>query len=348
MVAGRSAADTALASRRALDRQRRNVLFVVFVAVATLVLVAQVGEIFEEAELPTIDTRFRVRGTDGPPSDLLVVRIDDVTLQELGEPWPFSLESYSRAIVALTDAGAEVIVLDIPGDRTDSDPAFLDALAAAPAVTLSPVRSNTNGAPIVLGGSDALEIEGVRASDGRFEPDDDGVVRRFDHTLQDDDEDDDDDDESEDAATTGLTDIPTLPAVVVEQLSGQKLPADVTGSEGATIDLPGPAGTVPQVSFPHAARESRAASHRPTECVSWSRARVRAGTRLACRGTGRLQPGLDPASCCADCGVGRGRRGNGRSELRIRGARPPPGARSVRPFRPAGGRPRHHRGRSER
>ena len=225
-----------------LDRQRRRVLLVVLVVVATLALAAQVGEIFEEAELPTIDTRFRVRGSDGPPPDLLVVGIDDVTLQELGEPWPFSLETYARAIETLTDAGAEVIVLDVLGGGTDSDSSFLAALAAAPAVTLSAVRSNGDGTPIVLGGSDALDIEGVRASDGRFEADDDGVVRRFDHTLQ-------DDDESDDVATTGFTQVPTLPVVVVELVSGQKLPTDVTGSEGATIDLPGPAGTVTQVSF---------------------------------------------------------------------------------------------------
>ena len=166
--------------------------------------------------------------------------IDDATLQQLGEPWPFSLETYARAIEALTDAGAEVIVLDVPGGRTDNDSAFLDALAAAPPVTLSAVRSNSDGAPIVLGGNDALDIEGVRASDGRFDPDDDGVVRRFDHTL-------DDDDDDDGVAATELVLVPTLPVVVVEQVTGQKLPTDVTGSEGATIDLPGPAGTVTQV-----------------------------------------------------------------------------------------------------
>ena len=227
------------------DRQRRQVLLGVFFAVATLVLVAQVGEIFEETELPTIDTRFRVRGSDGTPPNLLIVGIDDVTLQELGEPWPFSLRIYARAIEILTDAGAEVIVLDVPGDRADSDPDFLDALAAASAVTLSAVRSNADGVPIVLGGSEALEIEGVRASDGRLEPDDDGVVRRFDHTLQG----GDDDDKSGDSAATGRLQVPTLPVVAVEQFSGQRLPADVTGKEGATIDLPGPAGTVTHVSF---------------------------------------------------------------------------------------------------
>ena len=36
------------------------------VAVAALVLVAQIGEVFEEAELPTVDVRFRVAGTATP------------------------------------------------------------------------------------------------------------------------------------------------------------------------------------------------------------------------------------------------------------------------------------------
>lgn len=229
-----------------LDRQRRRVLFTVLIGVVTLVIAAQVGEVFEEAELSTIDTRFRVRGSVGPPPELLVVGIDDVTLQELGDPWPFSLETYARTIQALTAAGAEVIVLDVPAGRTNGNSAFLEALAAAPAVTLSAARSDAEGAPVVLGGSEALDIEGVRVSDGRFEPDDDGVVRRFDHTAQDD---EDDDGASGTAPTKGLTNIPTLPVVVVEQVSGRELPRDLTGSEGATIDLPGPEGTVTQVSL---------------------------------------------------------------------------------------------------
>ena len=212
------------------------------VCVAALVLVAQAGEVFEEAELPSIDARFRLRGPIGPPPDLLIVGIDDVTLQEIGEPWPFSLDTYTRVVEVLTDAGAAVIVLDIPGDRTDSDPAFLDALAAAPAVTLSAMRSDTDGLPIVLGGSGALGIEGVRAANGRFEPDDDGVVRRFDHTVG-------NDDTPASSASSELMRIPAVAVVAVEQLTGVELAADVTGTEGGTIDLPGPTGTVSRVSL---------------------------------------------------------------------------------------------------
>jgi hypothetical protein len=85
------------------DRRRRRVLVVV--------LAAQVSETFEEAELPTIDTRFRVRDSQGPPTNVVVVEIDDVTLQEVGESWPFSLDLYARAVETLTDAGAAAIVL---------------------------------------------------------------------------------------------------------------------------------------------------------------------------------------------------------------------------------------------
>lgn len=231
------------------DSQRRRALVAVLAAVAAIVLFAQVNETFEESELPTIDARFRIRGSEGPPPDVIVVGIDDVTLQEVGEPWPFSLDLYARAIETLTDANVEVIVVDVPGGAMGSDERFLRALEAADAVTLAAERSDTDGTPVVLGGSRALAIDGVRAADARLEPDDDGVVRRFDHTLQDDDDDDDDDESNDQTAQAAPLGIPTLPVVAVEQASGDDIQTDVTGSEGATIDLPGSAGTVTQVSF---------------------------------------------------------------------------------------------------
>ena len=222
-------------------------------SVAALVLGAQVGELFEEAELPTIDTRFRVRGTEQPPAEVLVVGIDEVTLQQLGEPWPFSLDTYARAVEALTEGGAAVIALDVAAGRDAQAERFLAALDDAPAVTLSAVRPDSDGRPIVLGGTEAAAIDGVRTADGRFEPDDDGVVRRFDHTFQEDDDDDDDDDDdgeaSQDVAPVAVLGVATLPVVVVEQATGVSLSPSVTGSEGATIDLPGPTGTIDQVSF---------------------------------------------------------------------------------------------------
>jgi len=229
------------------DQHRRRVLLRAIAGVAAVVLAAQATEVFENAELPTVDARFRLRGTEAPPADVLVVGVDDVTLQQVGEPWPFALDVHARVVEELTAAGAAVVVLDVPIGPGDDDAAasFGRALEAAPAITLATLLTTADGSPVVLGGEDALARDGVRAADGRLDPDDDGVVRRFDHTLPDED-DSDDGGEVERLLGSGL---PTVPVVAVEQATGDAVPDDVTGEEGATIDVPGPTGTVDQVSF---------------------------------------------------------------------------------------------------
>ena len=229
------------------DQQRRRVLLRAIAGVAAVVLAAQAAEVFENAELPAVDARFRLRGTQAPPPDLLVVGVDDVTLQQVDEPWPFALDVHARVVDELAAAGAAVVVLDLPIGPTDAaaTEAFGVALAAAPAVTLATLQTTADGTPVVLGGEDALARDGVRAAEGRLDPDDDGVVRRFDHTLPDEDDSDSDDDGERLVAS----DLPTVPVVAVEQATGEQVPDDITGSEGATIDVPGPTGTIDQVSF---------------------------------------------------------------------------------------------------
>lgn len=78
----------------------------------------------------------------------------------------------------------------------------------------------------------------MRAGDSRFDPDDDGAVRRFDHTL--DLFGDDDDDEVEGQERRAPAVVPTLALVAAEQAAGRQFPPDATGEEGATIDHPGP------------------------------------------------------------------------------------------------------------
>lgn len=229
------------------DQRRRRVLLRAIAGVAAVVLAAQSAEVFEDAELPTVDARFRLRGTQDPPADLLVVGVDDVTLQQVDAPWPFPLDVHARVVEVLALAGADVVVLDLPIGPSDpaATTAFGAALDAAPAVTLATLQTTADGDPVVLGGPDALTVDGVRAAEGRLDPDDDGVVRRFDHTLPDED-DSDDEDVAEQVIGSGL---PSVPVVAVEQATGQQVPPDVTGSEGATIDVPGPTGTIPQVSY---------------------------------------------------------------------------------------------------
>ena len=43
----------------------------------------------ENLELQTIDLRFSLRGDQPSPKDVVIVRVDDVTFNELNEQWPF-------------------------------------------------------------------------------------------------------------------------------------------------------------------------------------------------------------------------------------------------------------------
>lgn len=218
-------------------------LALVLAALALLTTALTAGEAFEEAELRTIDLRFVLRGPQEPPTEVTVVAVDPPTLAATTEPWPFPLTTFADAIERLAGAGAAVIVVDVPfgpGDDAPGADAFRAALAGAAPVVLATARTTADGTPSVLGGPGALQVPGVLAGDARFDPDDDGVVRRFDHTLA-----ASEDDENEvDSERLDPGVVPTLPIVAAQAATGDEIPRDRVSDEGATIDHPGPAGTV--------------------------------------------------------------------------------------------------------
>jgi adenylate cyclase len=126
----------------------------------------------------TIDERFTLRGSDGPPSDVVVVEIDDATLNRFGFPFPRRL--HARAIDALLAAGARAVAYDVqfsePSPRAADDRALLRA-AADDRVLFGIADLAADGRPLVM---PAL----ARAAEGRigqvlFPVDDDGVWRRM-------------------------------------------------------------------------------------------------------------------------------------------------------------------------
>ena len=77
---------------------------------------------FERMELASYDLRFRIRGVRPPQAaidrrsrttDVVIIAIDDQSLEELQLIWPFSRSYYAKAIRNLNRAGAKVIGLDI-------------------------------------------------------------------------------------------------------------------------------------------------------------------------------------------------------------------------------------------
>ena len=72
-------------------------------------------------ELKTLDWRFRIRGPIPAGDDIVVVAIDDYSIELLGR-WPWPRFYHAELIDKLTEAGAEVIGFDIIfSDREESD-----------------------------------------------------------------------------------------------------------------------------------------------------------------------------------------------------------------------------------
>lgn len=232
-----------------IDSLRRRALFRATLLVVLMTVALTAAEAFEEAELRAVDARFVIRGTQPPPPDVVVIAVDEGTLAAVGERWPFSLDLYADAVNQLAAAGAAVIVLDVPfGPGADAPglDRFLAAIDAASAVVLATAQDDAEGVPVVLGGAAALAVPGVRAADARFDPDDDGVVRRIDHTNG---AAGDGDIDSDGSAPMMSVTAATIAVVGAEQLTGATFPITFAGDDGATIDHPGPTGTIDQISL---------------------------------------------------------------------------------------------------
>jgi CHASE2 domain-containing sensor protein len=90
---------------------------------------------FKGLELAAWDTFFRIRGERPPDDDIVIVAIDDVSLNWLQQPWPWPRSQLAEIVNWLSGAGARVIGLDIFLFDPSADPAedqiLADALANA-------------------------------------------------------------------------------------------------------------------------------------------------------------------------------------------------------------------------
>ena len=62
------------------------------------------------AERKTIDSRFSIRGTEKPPSNVVIVAIDDKTFNDLQFNWPFPRAYHAGVINRLHKDGAKAIL----------------------------------------------------------------------------------------------------------------------------------------------------------------------------------------------------------------------------------------------
>lgn len=85
----------------------------------------------ERLELYLVDAALRLRGTQTPTSPIVIVTIDDNSLNYTGYHWPWPRTYLAEIINSLDNAGARVIGFDIMLFGNDPDPAGDKALAKA-------------------------------------------------------------------------------------------------------------------------------------------------------------------------------------------------------------------------
>jgi adenylate cyclase len=215
-------------------RRRRIVLLAVAIVAMGVVALLTATNGFKGLEQSTIDARFKVRGTQAPPADIVVVGVDEKTLA--GGSLPLDRNRHAKVIEQLTKAGAGVIGYDFQftseSDDPDADNALINAVAAAKKIVLGTGDVNANGSTEIFGGGEALEYSGATPADTRFlagesgEDDEGDRVRRM---------------------PFALSKLDNFPIAVAKQARGKAF--HLPEGKDALIDFSGPTGTIPVLSF---------------------------------------------------------------------------------------------------
>src|SRR4051794_24640120 len=98
-----------------MRRGRRRLLVLLAVAVvgASAGIALRSAGAFTRLELDAFDLRMNLRPDRPPPSDIVVIGIDERTFGELEEQWPLPRSYYARLLDRLRSAHARLIALDL-------------------------------------------------------------------------------------------------------------------------------------------------------------------------------------------------------------------------------------------
>jgi CHASE2 domain-containing sensor protein len=228
--------------------RRGSIAALAALAAVAIALVLHQTHALESIELKSIDARFRLRGTRGPPSSIVIVGIDPQTFTALQLQWPFPRSLHAELIRRLKRDGARAIVYDVQftepstpvngsasakeaANRQDDD--LIEAVHKAGNVVLASSEVGERGETDIFGGGRILTEIGARAGAAIVPTDTDGVDRRM---------------------LVSYHGLRTLGVVAAEAATGRTVPENALAGGSAYIDFVGPAGTIPSVSFASALR----------------------------------------------------------------------------------------------
>jgi len=208
---------------------RRGVLAsAVGVLVALLVLTLYAAGVLDGLERQSVDQRFSWRGHRSSGTDIVIVGIDQKTLEALGTRPPLPRADYAKVLDQIRAAGPRLIGVDtqfIGRSDPSNDQALLDGIARDGPVLLA-THDGSNG-PITVP-ADVANAPGAVVASAAIEKDPDGVLRRMLYAPM---------------------RVPTLAVRAAEMFQQHSVNAAKFPANHATIDFRGPPGTFPHYSF---------------------------------------------------------------------------------------------------
>jgi adenylate cyclase len=227
--------------RRASNRQIRLLMLSVVALGATgLGVVAYAASLLGTLEGNTVDTRFAIRGRERAPSNIIVVKIDDKTLQDLRRQWPFPRAVDGRVITRIAAQHPAVIEFDSELSQPsqlgqNDDLALLNDISNVPGKTVFAFTSTDgHGGVEFVGageGTKLLHEVGSTPANGGFPVGSGGVIRQTAYAID------------------GLR---TMSVVGAELATHRRISPKQFGGGKAWIDFRGPGGTFSSVSFSQA------------------------------------------------------------------------------------------------
>ncbi len=184
----------------------------------------------QRLEQDSVQARFRIRGTQPPPRNVVIVAYDDRSAELLGQRPPVARSLHARLLDRLRLARPKVIAYDIQFTEptvSSDDLALYDAVGRARPVVLATADVTVNGDTRVLGSTANVERVGGRVGAALYPLGPGGIYNRM------------------IGRANGL---PTFAVVTAELAGARPRPDDLAGS-GALIDYLGPPGTVRTFSF---------------------------------------------------------------------------------------------------
>lgn len=97
-------------------------LAIVALGATGLAIVAYETDLLRSLELSTVNTRFSIRGNQRPPTNIVLVEIDETTFNELGLQWPFPRRVHARVIENIARDHPRAIAYDVQFSEASACP----------------------------------------------------------------------------------------------------------------------------------------------------------------------------------------------------------------------------------